>query len=736
MSNLFDDAPMARPGAAPAPSPSPGVNPYADFLPAQTSASPPAKAQTTANPYADFLPASPPMAQPSAPPSPPSGVNTYMTPAGAPGLFDDAPMAKPSTLPGVVKSAAPPNVERGTSIMDKIDAAVRGIADTATFGMADRIAAGLGALTGKGGTQGDYAGNLARERAINQFDEANNFAPRVAGQLAGGLAIPGAAAARGATVLERVGLGARAGAVQGGLYGAGSSEDLTNIPDVVRNAVTGAGIGGTIGVLAPAAVESAVGAGKFVRGVFNPEGAARSRVAQALSRDAGGQPLDESALNTLQSGGQPAIVADVGGEATRGLARSAANTSPGARAALAGATEPRYEAQAPRIAQFVSDLGGGSDATTTIEKLQDAAKAANRPAYAKAYAEGANGVWNDTLANLMQAPAVQDAVRGATKTGANRAVSEGFRPTKSPFNVAADGTITPRVNPDGSQSIPSLQFWDHVKRNLDDTVGRLLRSGEKSAAGDAITLRSQLVNALDQASPSYAKARGTAAEFFGAQDAVEAGAKFVSARGKNADFQRVIDNMSPPERQLFAHGFASKLADTVNAVPDRQNVLNKIYNSPDSREKVRMAMGLKNSAKLEAYLNVETAMEAVRKAVQGNSTTARQLAELGMAGGIGGGINYIHGGSLTSGAAVGAIMAGLARHGAIKIDARVAQKVGEMLASSDPGVYKKALAMTVMNKQLSNFIKSIAPALTKGTVPLAVQSARPRAAQPLGTPRQ
>lgn len=74
--------------------------------------------------------------------------------------------------------------------MDKIDAAVRGAADVATFGMADRVAAGLGAATGIGGTFGDYSGNLARERAINQADIEKNTGPRIAGQLAGGLAIP------------------------------------------------------------------------------------------------------------------------------------------------------------------------------------------------------------------------------------------------------------------------------------------------------------------------------------------------------------------------------------------------------------------------------------------------------------------------------------------------------------------------------------------------------------------
>jgi hypothetical protein len=78
--------------------------------------------------------------------------------------------------------------------------------------------------------------------------------------------------------------------------------------------------------------------------------------------------------------------------------------------------------------------------------------------------------------------------------------------------------------------------------------------------------------------------------------------------------------------------------------------------------------------------NVEAAMDAMRKVVQGNSTTARQLATLGMAGGLGGTIDYLHGGSFTAGAIAGAALGHLARHGTIKIDQRVAHSVGRMLA--------------------------------------------------------
>ncbi|MGZ5971738.1 MAG: hypothetical protein ACXWP4_28905, partial [Polyangiales bacterium] len=56
---------------------------------------------------------------------------------------------------------------------------MRALANGATLGGADRLAAGAGALTGIGGTQGDYAGNLAAQRA--QTDAFQQEHPVISG---------------------------------------------------------------------------------------------------------------------------------------------------------------------------------------------------------------------------------------------------------------------------------------------------------------------------------------------------------------------------------------------------------------------------------------------------------------------------------------------------------------------------------------------------------------------------
>ena len=124
-----------------------------------------------------------------------------------------------------------------------------------------------------------------------------------------------------------------------------------------------------------------------------------------------------------------------------------------------------------------------------------------------------------------------------------------------------------------------MQFWDHVKRNLDDKISALSRAGENSAARDAAQLRSALVNHLDELVPQYQAARQGAARFFGAENALEAGEKFLGSRMTAAEGRRAFGQMSAQERDLFRQGFAAALIDKVNKTGDRVNVLSKIGQS-------------------------------------------------------------------------------------------------------------------------------------------------------------
>ena len=361
---------------------------------------------------------------------------------------------------------------------------------------------------------------------------------------------------------------ARAGAITGGLYGVGSGETPT---ERAIGGVTGTAVGGALGgVASPVADVAGFGVNKallggskiynWLRAEFDPAYVgqeAERRVGQAITQDQLARPATLADLEAAAAGhaaGIPRIAADEGGELTTALARSAANQSPEAREALTEAARDRFAGQAQRGAQFIRNLTGGVDATTTQEGLEAAARAANKPAYAKAYSEGSGGVWHEGLEQLLQSPDVRAAARDAATTGANKAAAQGFKPPRNPFVWDENGAYTLATDTNGNRAIPSLQFWDAVKQNLDDKIGAARRAGEKGHAADLTALNAQLKAHLDAAVPSYADARAGAAAFFGAQDALEAGQKFVTARGENAQYARGIARMSDPRNSCLPAG--------------------------------------------------------------------------------------------------------------------------------------------------------------------------------------
>jgi hypothetical protein len=252
-----------------------------------------------------------------------------------------------------------------------------------------------------------------------------------------------------------------------------------------------------------------------------------------------------------------------------------------------------------------------------------------------------------------------------------------------------------RTDPNGTRAIPSLQFWDSVKRNLD-------RVGTRDAQDFARVLRDH----LDTLVPSYQQARAGAAHFFGARDALEAGQNFVTARMANADARRALAQMTPTERQLFQDGFVSRFVESLNEVGDRRSILNKIAESPAARDRLNIALGRDRAAELEAGLRVEGIMDLARNAVQGNSTTARQLAELGLAGGTYG---ISTGGNVLSPSPSAllnaAIVYGAAR-GKGAINERLSRRVAEMLASNDPRILLQGIRTVARNQNLFNSLRA------------------------------
>jgi hypothetical protein len=572
----------------------------------------------------------------------------------------------------------------------------------------------------------ERARDMMRERQAQLQKEhpyaygAGEFGGAAATMLAGPA---GAAETLGGRLAGAAVSGAGYGAAAGAGEGQGLEESLMGAG---KGTLTGAGLGvagaGALEALSPLGRQ----VGNVVRGIRDPDEEAARRVAAHMTSDfdRAGPSLTPEEIAAANAAGLPRALVDAGGESVRALARSAANTSPEARAALTEMSQARFEQQSPRIAGFIRDMTGGADATSDLERLQAAATRANRPAYRTAYEAGQDGIWNEELERLVSAPSVRKAMQNAVARGQDRAVVDGF----GGFNpgVTFENGIMKFGQGKGVPPYPNMQFWDYTQRELRDMANAAKRSGANEEAGALTGLRRKLLSELDNEVPEFASARQGAAQFFGGENALEAGQNFVKSNANIGEARRALARMSPAERTLFARGYASNLADMIERAGNSRNVLNATFlNNSAAQQRTLMALGADRARQLEALLRAERVVDRARTGL-GNSTTARQLAEMGLAGGAtAGATGLLEQDFNPSHLLSAALMGGVLHRGAQVVDQRVARRVGEMLASSDPTVLARGVQAAARNPGIFNALRQATGAGARGGTELTQPAEKP-----------
>lgn len=550
-----------------------------------------------------------------------------------------------------------------------------------------------------------------RERQLTRDAEIQHPVASTVGNVAGTIAtLPLAgAASNAATWTGRAAAAAKQGAAYSGLAGAGEGEGAA---DTAIKAASGTLLGGVIGGVAAPVVEGGAalvrkGTEKLrnsVRGAFKPEQEASRQYLTALDHDIRADPTAISRMSPSEYAANPdARLMDLGGGAVRRLADVASITSPAGGTKLKHEIDQRFEGQTGRLSDWFNSSFHYPDAHAQGQALDQVAKNINRPAYRKAYQEGDRQIISPELERLMGSPKVVEAMRLASTSGKDRAVTEGFG-AFNPGVTVENGMVKFRPGKNGAPTYPNLQFWDQTRRELSDAAKKAQRSGADEEAGVFGNLAKQMNAELDQHVPSYQAARQGAAAFFGAENALEAGQKFVTSNVSNRQAAAELAKMSPAERKLFTDGFISDFVDKViNKTGDRRDVLQKIAQNPQARERLQMVMGHQKYQELEAKIRVEGIMDDVRKTVQGNSWTAKRLYDLGMAGGAGLGANGafdMNPKEIATGALVGALASGGKR-----INANVASKLVDMLISRDPAVVQKGFKVLSGNSRLMDALR-------------------------------
>ncbi len=633
--------------------------------------------------------------------------------------------------------------ERQSAPVRYLDTAARGLARAVPF--MNEASAGLNYLTGRGGDS--YEDSLDRERAMSDVDDTDRTALSVGSQVAGMLAMPGAGWANSGNMAGRIVKGGVLGGGYGALYGAGDGDTLgQRAGNAVEGAKTGAifGAAGTGAFEALRAGAGAVGAlSAPIRGYRRPVAEAERRIAAGLGQDraVGGRMLDDAAYAEAAAAGQNPMLIDRGGATIRAMARDARNTSPEAAQQLEGALAGRADVQNDAAGDFFSRLFSplrSPNPEATIERLQRRAQAANSANYRRAEEAAENlispggrvnpafpdGLMTPVLDRLAQSPLVQQAMQKSLSTGMNDATLRGFRvtPPTNPFVRTDQGFVLRQAGPNGERVLPTLAYWDQVQRNLRSVAQKAKIAGDDNLARQANGMRSQLISHLDEILPEYQTARQGAARFFGAEDALEAGENFfsMSKRGDIAKARQAIGRMNASERGLFAEGYLAAAEAAARKTGDGRSASGmKMWNSPEARTKLELAIGPRRAREAMAYRDRAEILEWSNKAVFGGSNTTMQLAALGLAGGATGA--YMTG-DLTGGFG-GAMVAPLVKLGmkGIKgrVDDRVSRELARLLTSTNPATHQRIINSSRNQQQLTEALNHIASSLPKLSAPVA-----------------
>lgn len=501
-----------------------------------------------------------------------------------------------------------------------VDQALQG----ATFGLGDEIAGAIGGvgakiydkLSGRNLFEDQSAADVAnmgidqsRLNLAAQTEESPVSA--IAAQLGGGV-LTGAAGmatkAGGALASNllsgplgvRALKGAAAGAASGAGYGAGTAEG--GIEDRLAGAKEGAETGAMFGAAFPvagAAIKGAAAgvpaAGRAVKTLITGRDA--DQILATRLREQNLPELRES----LRTGSDILALGDVAGDEIKGLMRVVGRTPGGAKDVVTDFLETRSEDSIKRVSDLLSKNVSNVDAY--FGNLDDVAKARatmSAPLYKTAFEE-APSIQSPELVKFMQDKRVIDAMDQAKK-------SYGVR-VEAPAN--------------------SLETLDGVKKVFDDIAGEAYRSGKNQLGASYTKLKQQLVPILDEASPTYKKARETFAGFSALEEAQLQGSKFSSLTPEQ--LQRTMKGLTQSEREAFRIGVRENLQNTVSKTADGADPAKKIFGNSFKREQLQAifggnTQGFKDFAR---RLNDEMLAADTKFKVLGGSRTDINLAEDG-----------------------------------------------------------------------------------------------------------
>jgi len=533
-----------------------------------------------------------------------------------------------------------------TSTYGNIEAGIQGL----TFGFGDEFEAVIKTLKNKK----PYEQNLAAVQFAKQEYEAEKPYQAMASEIAGSLPV---AFAAGKTAVQAAGKipqvanllskipssfstvasTSGAGAIGGGLTGAGTAQEGERMAGAEKGAVQGAvlapvvlagmkaGTGATKAVAEklgiPDLAKTIVEATKDIPIVRNITGKtadffgmsgdaaqrkADTKIIQALQRDSLTLPEIKTAMDQIRlSGYKPETIMEFGGKATKQLGETVASY-PGARVVAENLAEERKSGAGNRIlTDFQQAFNVNKDPMEIADDIIKLRNAASKPLYDAAYASPVS-IGNKTIDNIMLDPAFQSAYARANRI----ATREGF-------------PLAP-LKPEGNTF--DLKTIDYIKRGIDDEINwsKTPASGlGKDEVNSLKKVRGEFMGVVDSQAPAeYKQARqafGGPTQVF---DAIENGRGFFDIDART--LKKTYDGLNPAEKDGFAIGAYDAIRTKIQSGADGIDQIKRTFGSPEKRDQIKVLIGDDAFKNLELQLGREKAIRSTDIQITGGSPTQRR----------------------------------------------------------------------------------------------------------------
>jgi hypothetical protein len=563
-------------------------------------------------------------------------------------------------------------------VVSAVDKGIRLAANGATFGLADKFAGGMDALTGRAPS---YDAGVRAQRAETEAIRQAAPGPAAVAEAAGGLATGAGLIRGGVTLAGRTGsrllprvLGyGTEGAAYGAAHGAGNTYS-DRARDYIEAAKNSGALGLVTGGALPVAGAAAGAAYRTGSAFLGPRIEGASRGASSLLRTAA--QADEAGLRSLQTMGPDAMLVDAG-PAMLGLGQGAGTGTGVGRTALVDALRARDANTGSRLAQALDQNLGPAPRPSRIEANLSGDRAFMGQEY-QPILQAAGPV--DTRGLAAQLDAMAIAERGGAQRAARQvrdmlndpvAVRELDRNPAALLNTreAIDGLLATEVDPN------TIRVLTQARQAVD---GELTRTVPGIKAVDAPIAESHRQSAALQRGSQVLDTGKTAIRPADLVDEI---------RGSALPQGEMIGPSAAPLR--LRQGMREDVDRIVGTSVNDLSALERKLGTPQdwNAQKMATVFGDEPTTRVaEALMNNRRFRQSYQDIVQNSQTAQRMSASASMEGSKGG--NVPHDTTLTGLGLKAVNLVAKAMSGASS--ATTKDEIGRLLASQGPAVQRIA----------------------------------------------